>query len=346
MAQNSMENSVFLTLPRRASCHQMNPQKSRHFMTFSPNFENRHQSFNVKPSSRISLIFGLPFRKYNERLIRDEEFQTYAINQELTLIESKSKELNQKFNNEEIVELFKKLSYESQVTLNRSLEETLGLLKEISTMVLHEHGNSPEEIGLPSIPSLFFELKENDELKVFKQNKKLHYYMFKALKGAIGAYNILNKQKDHKKFDTSACNLLFQYLARVRLLQNKLIEIINIHKESHTEKITYTKEPPKKKLLIQLQKKRPSRIKLPSSYSSIQLIQENASSPIEANTSFNNISNLFSNPNQTGNIPLPKSLYTVNKKRDVRNAIRLGKKLARDPALVYRFRSMDSIRLC
>lgn len=223
--------------------------KGRKTSQFSKCIEDRNlirlRIFDVEVSKGLNLMYGLPFQKYNKMLMQDENFQYVLITNELNVLKDRVNALNYRIGKviaiqPKFVQLFGLISQENQQCLNAKLEETIGILKEISRLILFDYGDNPSLISISPFPILPNKGEVENEHDTFVENAQLFNASTKAFAGSVVGYNILSKKKKiilelHHNL------LLFQFLARARLNVNELIEESSFHSKYQYDKVNWAK---------------------------------------------------------------------------------------------------------
>ena len=198
--------------------------------------------FDVEVSKGQNLMYGLPFQKYNKLLMQDPYFQGVLIKNELNVLKDRVNSLNfrlAKVRNiqNRIIQLFGLIRKENQQSMNAKLEETIGILKEISRAVLFEYGDNPSFINISSFPHLPNNNEVTDEHQTFIENASLFNFCTKAFGGSVVGYNVLSRNKN-KILDIHDNLVLFQFLARARLNVNELLEETSFHQKYQFDKVS------------------------------------------------------------------------------------------------------------
>jgi hypothetical protein len=216
---------------------------------FSKSIEDKNlirlRIFDIEVSKGLNLMYGLPFQKYNKNLMQDVNFQFILITNELNVLKDRVNALNYRigkviFIQHKFVHLFGLISPENQQCLNAKLEETIGILKEISRLILFEYGDNPSLINISSFPILPNKGEVENEHDTFVENAQLFNASTKAFAGSVVGYSILSKKKK-MILDLHHNLLLFQFLARARLNVNELIEESSFHSKYQYDKVNWAK---------------------------------------------------------------------------------------------------------
>ncbi|CAG9331862.1 unnamed protein product [Blepharisma stoltei] len=196
----------------------------------------RVRVFKVKMQNKLNLLQGLPYQKYGKRLIQHPYFQIHIIEDELKLLYEKLKNLKSKLIEKSKHKLFKTVRVENQQIFNAKLEETLGLLKEITRIILFEYADCFEECQIKPYPYLPDFQEVNSEPAVFQNNINLYLDAIDSFKGAFATYKTLARQIDRKSLNLKSTNTLFQLLGRLRLNISEFLEEIAFHENHQMQK--------------------------------------------------------------------------------------------------------------
>lgn len=240
------KTNIFLTSPDKTSSHvNLFIRSTSHLTTATDRYIQKNtpkglgrrvQIFKVKLQGKLNLLEGLPFQKYGKRLMQHPHFQVHIVEDELKLLYEKLKNLRSKLIEESKPKLFKTIRIENQQVFNAKLEETLGLLKEISKIILFEYADSIEECQIKPYPDLPNFVEVSSEAVTLKNNTSLLLEGIDAFKGAFATYKTLSRQQDRKPFNQKSSNALFQMLARMRLNISEFLEEIAFHENHQVQK--------------------------------------------------------------------------------------------------------------
>jgi hypothetical protein len=112
-----------------------------------------------------------------------------------------------------------------KIKFNKCLEETCGLLNEISNMIIFDFSNYLHTLSSLEMPKKekFKDDEVIDEEKNFIFNINLYNDSYLFLKGCFEIYNILVKQLEEMIFPSNENLILIQYISRARLNISNLI---------------------------------------------------------------------------------------------------------------------------
>jgi hypothetical protein len=143
---------------------------------------------------------------------------------ELKILIDKAKSLKGKFGDVESYEkMFVYIRHITRKEFNMKIEETIGLIKQISRIILFEFGKYPEDVNLKRPPKLP-KSSVRHETKALKENIVLYLDICESFKSAVAGYSIFARQRERKALEYHQVERLFQFMARARLSISELLE--------------------------------------------------------------------------------------------------------------------------
>lgn len=106
---------------------------------------------------------GLPFSKYSATILEDKHLQTQVISDELRILIDKINLLREKCHDlASIKKIFEHIKLTSKSEFNGKLEESIGLIKAISTIILFDYAEDPTYLDIKNVPDLPTTLSYNE----------------------------------------------------------------------------------------------------------------------------------------------------------------------------------------
>lgn len=161
-----------------------------------------------------------------KNIVLDLEFQSSVISDEIKVLLDSIETLRFTFfNSPQMIEVYRSIPNNYQEELNLLIEETVGLMLEISTIILSDFGKYLEKfisILPPSKERLKQSIIKNEE-QTFIVNVKLFNDVSLFVKGCFEVYLVLLKQEDDISLSYIKYMEVTQYLARSRYNISSLI---------------------------------------------------------------------------------------------------------------------------
>jgi hypothetical protein len=171
-------------------------------------------------------------------MITNQLFQKKIIDDELALLFENMKIFQSKYLiDKSLSKYFNKISWYTQKSLNCNLEEAVGLLTEISYLLLSSYENIIKNFISNPIPRITKKKIKNvlDEKKEFPINISTFSETFIFLQVCYDAYNIISS-KEEFYINPNSFELLNQYLDRARFVVSKIcLDLNNMYKEQNKE---------------------------------------------------------------------------------------------------------------
>ena len=166
-------------------------------------------------------------------------FQKKIIDDQLILLFDNIKIFQSNFlTNKSLVSDFSKLPHLSKISLNVNLESSIGLMSEISYILLDEYGGGVKMFMENPLPRYNKKdaKKVHSEKKEFKTNISTFYERYIFLKECYEAYKIILNNKKNFYLNKNSFEILFQFLDRCRYSVSKVTsELNNLYKEPNKE---------------------------------------------------------------------------------------------------------------
>lgn len=100
-------------------------------------FKQRQRNFRVEPSHSLHLISGLSYQKYSKNLMQNHYYQTFLIEDELKVLNDKAKFLRKRLLDSRNIDLLLTLNESLKRTFNEKIEQTIGLLRNVLSILLY-----------------------------------------------------------------------------------------------------------------------------------------------------------------------------------------------------------------
>ena len=168
--------------------------------------------------------------RFEKDTISSPLFQKKLIDDELILLFDNMKEFQSKYLvNKNIFRDFGKLSHASQVATNTNLEESIGLFKEISYLLIDNYSKDIQKYISNPIPrSTEKDIKKViSEKKEFKINTNTFYDCYIFVKVCYETYKIILNTKKNFSISKTSFEKLFQFLDRARYTVSKVCAELN-----------------------------------------------------------------------------------------------------------------------
>lgn len=168
--------------------------------------------------------------RFEKDTILSPLFQKKLIDDELILLFDNMKEFQSKYLvNKNIFRDFGKLSHASQVATNTNLEESIGLFKEISYLLIDNYSMDIQKYISNPIPrSTEKDIKKViSEKKEFKINTNTFYDCYIFVKVCYETYKIILNTKKNFSINKTSFEKLFQFLDRARYTVSKVCAELN-----------------------------------------------------------------------------------------------------------------------
>jgi hypothetical protein len=168
--------------------------------------------------------------RFEKDTISSPLFQKKLIDDELILLFDNMKEFQSKYLvNKNIFRDFGKLSHASQVATNTNLEESIGLFKEISYLLIDNYSMDIQKYISNPIPrSTEKDIKKViSEKKEFKINTNTFYDCYIFVKVCYETYKIILNTKKNFSINKTSFEKLFQFLDRARYTVSKVCAELN-----------------------------------------------------------------------------------------------------------------------
>ena len=198
----------------------------------------RYKTFYIE--SEPNWYFKNKFIKnrIDKNMITNQLFQKKIIDDELALLFENMKIFQSKYLiDKSLSKYFNKISWYTQKSLNCNLEEAVGLLTEISYLLLSGYENIIKNFISNPIPRITKKKIKNvlDEKKEFPINISTFSETFIFLQVCYDAYNIISS-KEEFYINPNSFELLNQYLDRARFVVSKIcLDLNNMYKEQNKE---------------------------------------------------------------------------------------------------------------
>ena len=177
--------------------------------------------------------------RIDKNIIKNQLFQKKIIDDELALLFENMKIFQSQFLiDKHLSKYFNKISWYTQRALNCNLEEAIGLLTEISYLLLNGFENIINNFISNPIPRITKKKIKNvyDEKKEFPLNISIFSETFIFLQVTYEAYNIISSNNEEFYINQNNFELLHQYLDRARFVVSKIcLDLKNMYKEQNKE---------------------------------------------------------------------------------------------------------------
>lgn len=209
----------FKTLDKKKLCNISKKLKIKNNMF-------RVKEFKVKYIDNWHLKHGFPELKLIPNVASNMEFQSSLISDELNVLLENIQHFKMTFlHNKELFDIFQSLENKKQININKILEESCGLMMEISNDILLDFAQYLEKfasIQPPRPEKLKIKAVKNEE-QTFISNVNLFTEISSFLKGSFEVYSLLIKQVEDMKLPVNQFMKVVQFLARCRLNVSNLI---------------------------------------------------------------------------------------------------------------------------
>ena len=177
--------------------------------------------------------------RFEKNMIINPMFQNKIIDDQLALLFENMKIFQSQYLiDKNLNKQFSKISCYTQKTLNCNLEEAIGLLTEISYLILNEYDNIIHNFisnPIPRITKKKFKSVINEKQE-FIVNISTFSDTFVFLKVCYEAYNIIFSNKEDFYINRNNFEILNQYLDRARYVVSKIcLDLKNMYKEQNNE---------------------------------------------------------------------------------------------------------------
>ena len=177
--------------------------------------------------------------RIDKNMIKNQLFQKKIIDDELALLFENMKIFQSQYLiDKNLSKFFNKISWYTQRSLNINLEEAIGLLTEISYLLLNGFENIINKfISNPIARITKKKIKHvYDEKKEFPLNISTFSETFIFLQVTYEAYNIISSNNEEFYINHNNFELLHQYLDRARFVVSKIcLDLKNMYKEQNKE---------------------------------------------------------------------------------------------------------------
>ena len=177
--------------------------------------------------------------RFEKNMIINPLFQKKIIDDQLALLFENMKIFQSQYLiDKNLNKYFSKISWNTQKSLNCNLEEAIGLLTEISYLILNGYDNIIQNFISNPIPRITKKKLKGviNERQEFILNISSFSETFVFLKVCYEAYNIIFSNKEEFFINKSNFEILYQYLDRARYVVSKIcLELSNMYKEQNKE---------------------------------------------------------------------------------------------------------------
>ena len=177
--------------------------------------------------------------RFEKNMIINPLFQKKIIDDQLALLFENMKIFQSQYLiDKNLNKYFSKISWNTQKSLNCNLEEAIGLLTEISYLILNGYDNIIQNFISNPIPRITKKKLKSviNERQEFILNITSFSETFVFLKVCYEAYNIIFSNKEEFFINKSNFEILYQYLDRARYVVSKIcLELSNMYKEQNKE---------------------------------------------------------------------------------------------------------------
>ena len=177
--------------------------------------------------------------RFDKTMIINPLFQKKIIDDELALLFENMKIFQSQYLiDKNLSKHFNKISWYTQRELNCNLEEAIGLLTEISYLLLNGYDNIIQNFISNPIPRITKKKIKNvfNEKQEFILNISAFSETFVFLKVCYEAYVIISSSKEEFYISSGNFEILHQYLDRARFVVSKIcLDLKNMYKEQNKE---------------------------------------------------------------------------------------------------------------
>ena len=177
--------------------------------------------------------------RFEKNMIINPLFQKKIIDDQLALLFENMKIFQSQYLiDKNLNKYFSKISWNTQKSLNCNLEEAIGLLTEISYLILNGYDNIIQHFISNPIPRITKKKLKSviNERQEFILNISSFSETFVFLKVCYEAYNIIFSNKEEFFINQSNFEILYQYLDRARYVVSKIcLDLNNMYKEQNKE---------------------------------------------------------------------------------------------------------------
>ena len=199
----------------------------------------RNKTFFVEDDPKWYFKNKFIKNKLDKSMVTNPLFQKKIIDDQLALLFEYMKIFQSQFLIDKNLSMyFDKISFYTQKELNFNLEESVGLLTEISYLILNGYENIIKNFISNPIPRVTKKKLKNvfDENKEFTLNISAFSETFIFLKVCYEAYNIISSDKEDYFIAKNNFELLNQYLDRARFAVSKVcLDLNNMYKDQNKE---------------------------------------------------------------------------------------------------------------
>ena len=177
--------------------------------------------------------------RLDKNMIKNPLFQKKIIDDELALLFENMKIFQSKYLvDKSMPNYFNKISWYTQKSLNIHLEEAIGLLNEISYLLLDDYDNIIQNFISNPIQRIIKRKfkKVYDEKKEFITNISTFSETFVFLQVCYESYNVITTNKEEYFINSENFEILYQYLDRARFIVSKIcLDLKNMYKDQVKE---------------------------------------------------------------------------------------------------------------
>ena len=220
-----------------------NNNNSNSFSSFSSSFisenNNRKKTYVVKFIPKWHLKNRIIQIKMSKEIISNQQSQINLINDQICILNDNIRKYKSNFfTDKNLVNLFKNSAENIQIKINKLLEETIGLIIEISYLLLIDYDSLIDKfISNPMLkPTHNHDKFVEDEIEEFKENVQIFNQSSNFLNVCFDSYLIITK--DSLDFIIKKNNFIkiIQFLERCRLnISNLFYTTKNIYKKSEED---------------------------------------------------------------------------------------------------------------
>jgi hypothetical protein len=200
------------------------------------------------------------------RLTNNIEFQSNILIDEIKVLLDNIQHYRTKFLNDRfLLRVFKNLDGARQIKMNKTIEETCGLMLKIANGILLDFANFLEKFisVQPPHPEKLQPKLVKDEVHNFRENVNFLSEITTFMRSCFDVYITLTKQIDDMVLPFNSFKTILQYLARARLHVSGLIcstenyktnyktDVKAIHKYKHAMYKLYNKKEEEEKLRLE-----------------------------------------------------------------------------------------------
>ena len=217
----------------------LNSNNSNSFSSFSSSFisenNNRKKTYVVNYIPKWHLKNKIIQIKMSKEIISNQESQINLINDQICILNDNIRKYKSNFfTDKNLVNLFKNSAENIQIKINKLLEETIGLIIEISYLLLIDYDSLIDKfISNPMLkPTHNHDKFVEDEIEEFKENVQIFNQSSNFLNVCFDSYLIITK--DSLDFIIKKYNFIkiIQFLERCRLnISNLFYTTKNIYKK-------------------------------------------------------------------------------------------------------------------